>query len=170
MYPEPVTMHDNCNKQLNRGVLWTGRITYYRASVGVSGCFLVCCLSSAALAQVSELEMTDPQDDIPAQFSEAPMLAKLVAEGKLPPVEQRLPKDVEIVTPVEGIGEYGGTWREVHSVPDMGSLKMVLAYELPIRWKADYTGYEPGLAKSIIWSKDGKIITFQVVAPSRMLS
>ncbi|MEA3340879.1 MAG: ABC transporter substrate-binding protein, partial [Chloroflexota bacterium] len=33
-------------------------------------------------------------------------------------------------------------------------------YDPPVRWKADYTGYEPGLAKSWEWSDDGKTITF----------
>ena len=117
--------------------------------------------SSGAVGQESTLAMTDPQDDIPAQFNEAPMLAEMVAAGQLPPVQERLPKDVEVVTPVESVGEYGGTWREVHAAPDMGSLKMVLAYDPPIRWKPDYTGYEPGLAKSVEWSEDGKTITFR---------
>src|SRR3712207_4602076 len=44
----------------------------------------------------------------------------------------------------------------------MGSLKMVVAYDPPIRWKDDYSGYEPGLAKSIEWSEDGKTITFRL--------
>jgi peptide/nickel transport system substrate-binding protein len=73
-----------------------------------------------------------------------------------------LPKDIEVVTPVEGIGKYGGTWHEVHAAPDQGSLKMVVAYEPPIRWKPDYSGYEPGLAKSVEWSPDGKTITFHL--------
>ncbi len=45
------------------------------------------------------------------EFSEAPMLAKLVEQGKLPPVEERLPRNPLVVTPYEEVGQYGGTWR-----------------------------------------------------------
>ena len=42
-------------------------------------------------------------------ISEAPMLAALVAEDKLPPVDERLPQDVMVVRPRDAIGVYGGT-------------------------------------------------------------
>ena len=44
-----------------------------------------------------------------AHYSEAPMLWELVKEGKLPPVEERLPSQPLVVEPVEAIGKYGGT-------------------------------------------------------------
>ena len=43
------------------------------------------------------------------QFHQAPMFDALVSEGKLPPVEERLPENPQIVNPVEEIGQYGGT-------------------------------------------------------------
>lgn len=46
-----------------------------------------------------------------AKYQEAPMLADLVKAGKLPPVDQRLPKNPMVMTGFEGIGKYGGTWR-----------------------------------------------------------
>lgn len=42
---------------------------------------------------------------------EAPMLADLVKAGKLPPLEQRLPKKPWVVDSLEGPGNYGGNWR-----------------------------------------------------------
>jgi len=49
---------------------------------------------------------------VPAsRYSEAPMLADLVAAGELPPVDERLPENPDVVAPVESIGKYGGTWR-----------------------------------------------------------
>ena len=47
----------------------------------------------------------------PARYSEAPMLADLVAAGELPPVEERLPENPDEVAPLESIGKYGGAWR-----------------------------------------------------------
>lgn len=44
-------------------------------------------------------------------FNEAPSLAGLVSEGKLPPVENRIPKDALVVIPQDEIGQYGGQLR-----------------------------------------------------------
>ena len=53
----------------------------------------------------------------PTKFSEAPMLADLVKQGKLPPVTERVPKEPLVIKPVEGIGRYGGTWRRGFTGP-----------------------------------------------------
>ncbi|MEZ4863008.1 MAG: ABC transporter substrate-binding protein [Caldilineaceae bacterium] len=47
----------------------------------------------------------------PSKYSEAPMLADLVAKGELPPVEERLPANPTVVAVVESIGNYGGSIR-----------------------------------------------------------
>ena len=39
------------------------------------------------------------------------MLAALVAEGTLPPVEERLPQDVVVVRPRDAIGVYAAPFR-----------------------------------------------------------
>ena len=43
------------------------------------------------------------------KYHEAPMLHELVLQGKLPPVDQRLPKNPQVIKPYKEIGEYGGT-------------------------------------------------------------
>ena len=56
-----------------------------------------------------------------ADYQEAPMLAARVASGDLPPVEERLPDDPLVITPVESIGKYGGTWRQgMRTIADLG--------------------------------------------------
>lgn len=47
----------------------------------------------------------------PSKYNEAPMLAELVAQGSLPPVEERLPESPTVVSVVSAIGNYGGTMR-----------------------------------------------------------
>src|SRR5260370_7162083 len=47
-------------------------------------------------------------------FKEAPQLAQLVKDGKLPPVEQRLPTNPRVGTPLEETGQYGGVLRRAH--------------------------------------------------------
>ena len=50
-------------------------------------------------------------------FGEAPMLAARVAEGSLPPVEERLPDNPLVMEPWEEIGTYGGTLRTTSLSP-----------------------------------------------------
>lgn len=100
---------------------------------------------------------TEPMGPPPTLYNEAPMLAQMVVDGELPPVDDRLPPEPMIIQPVESVGEYGGTWHAVTSDPGAGNIKMKL-YDPPIRWKADLTGYEPGMA-TYEWSDEGKTFT-----------
>ena len=43
------------------------------------------------------------------EFHQSPMLDKRVAQGKLPPVEERLPDDPPVLEPYSETGKYGGT-------------------------------------------------------------
>ena len=54
-----------------------------------------------------------PNQPLPPDLlrKEAPMLEKLVSEGKLPPLEERLPRNPAVVEPVNEPGRYGGVWR-----------------------------------------------------------
>ena len=51
----------------------------------------------------------DISDTVPTSFSEAPMLAEMVAAGTLPPVEERIPVEPLVIQPTEMIGQHGGT-------------------------------------------------------------
>lgn len=55
-------------------------------------------------------------------YHEAPMLAELVAAGTLPPVEERLPADPLVVTPLNEVGVYGGEQRGAAFGPRTGQL------------------------------------------------
>ncbi|MBI4841754.1 MAG: twin-arginine translocation signal domain-containing protein [candidate division NC10 bacterium] len=56
----------------------------------------------------------------PKNFSQAPLLADLVKQGKLPPVGKRIPEEPMVVKPVHSIGKYGGTWRRGFTGPGDG--------------------------------------------------
>jgi len=47
----------------------------------------------------------------PTKYNESPKNAELVKQGKLPPVEERLPEEVKVVQPPHAIGTYGGIRR-----------------------------------------------------------
>ena len=58
----------------------------------------------------------------PTKFSESPIFAKMVSEGRLPPVAERLPiaADVMVLPVIDRIGDYGGTWRRGFTGPKDG--------------------------------------------------
>ncbi len=116
-----------------------------------------------SMSSVLAVEITDvPTHELAntPTYQEAPMLAIQVAAGTLPPVDERLPDDIQVITPTDGSGQYGGTWHNTTWWEGAGNIKMIL-YEPPVRWKPDYSGYEPGLLTQMpTWSANGQIITF----------
>lgn len=84
---------------------------------------------------------------------------KDVDAGRLPPLDRRLPEKPMAIGVREAIGTYGGTINTYHFGADGGMLKMWL-YDPPVRWKEDYTGFEPGLAEKWEFTDDGKTVTF----------
>jgi peptide/nickel transport system substrate-binding protein len=94
------------------------------------------------------------------RFSESPDLAELVKQGKLPPVEQRLPKEPLVVQPIEKIGKYGGElWApaaELNSWTNDGS-HIRLTYMLWI--DKNTNNIIPFLAKGYEFSKDARTLT-----------
>jgi peptide/nickel transport system substrate-binding protein len=98
----------------------------------------------------------------PGEYAEAPMLAEMVAAGSLPSVDERLPETPLVTTPVESVGQYGGTLHTASWWPEVGNVQLYFAVEAPIKWKADLTGYEPALVESYEWSEDGMTFTLHM--------
>jgi len=93
-------------------------------------------------------------------YNEAPMLAERVKEGKLPPVEERLPKKPCVVDVVDEIGQYGGTWRRAALSPTDIQTNARLTYETLVRWNADGSDVIPNVAERYEISEDGRTFTF----------
>src|SRR2546423_12473293 len=67
--------------------------------------------SVAGLPDIQGAELITDPARIPTTFRESPELAKLVADGKLPPVAERIGANPLVLKPVQGIGHYGGQIR-----------------------------------------------------------
>jgi len=89
------------------------------------------------------------------------MLADLVKAGKLPPLEQRLPKKPWVVASYEGIGKYGGTWRRAfQGVSDYwGPTKIV---DRSWAWFDKNLNLVPRMLESWSVSADGKVWTIKM--------
>ncbi len=94
------------------------------------------------------------------KYNEAPMLAELVKQGKLPPVEQRLPGKPLILRPVEQVGEYGGTFRGAYL--GLSDAYVIERWRLAriLEFSPDGSRITPGLAEKWEISKDSKEFTF----------
>jgi ABC-type dipeptide/oligopeptide/nickel transport system permease component/ABC-type transport system substrate-binding protein len=95
---------------------------------------------------------------------ESPILAELVREGKLPPVDERVGPEPIVYRGVEGVGNYGGTW--VRSLPSADMLGFYMRYELGCGTLLRFSphGYPalPHLARSYEVSDDNRVFTFHL--------
>lgn len=96
-----------------------------------------------------------------AAGKEAPALAKLVGEGKLAALAQRLPEKPMVVTPFEKVGVYGGSLRRGlrGSADHNGILRMVGNQGL-VRWNLQFTEPLPNVAERWEVNADSTEFTF----------
>jgi len=116
-------------------------------------------IKEVPVEKVVEKVVTATPLPMPEDVHEAPMLRKLVEAGELPPLEERLPLNPRVLAPVEEVGKYDGTLRYVHTAPDMGTLKMMAAYDTPIVINEDFSEYVPNLVSKWEFSDDGRSFT-----------
>jgi peptide/nickel transport system substrate-binding protein len=99
------------------------------------------------------------------KFGESPMLAEMVASGKLPPVEERLPKEVAVVrTPEDAANRYGG---EMHLIGFMEGAGIFTQFTEDtqkglLAWDVSYKTYYPNVAKGWKLSEDAKTLTLNL--------
>lgn len=92
---------------------------------------------------------------------EAPVLADLVREGRLPPVAARVGSEPVVMQGLEGIGRYGGAWhRLVNSYDDLKTIAWRLSASNFLRWSPQGYPLVPHTAKSWEISPDYKVFTF----------
>ncbi len=115
-------------------------------------------------------------------YSQPEWMDALVADGTLPPVEERLPKEPQVFLESgmsTGLGEYGGTWRDFSACPTEGwnlgagqtqgwfGINIIYQEALlktgPIFMRGDNVEPFPNLAKSFEWSDDGMEMTMNLI-------
>lgn len=99
----------------------------------------------------------------PDDSHEAPILQQAVASGELPALEERLPVNPKVVTPVEEIGQYGGTWHMgLSGGDDDALLYRTIGYEQLMRWSTDWSAVEPNIAESVDVNEEATEFTFHL--------
>ncbi|NLD42286.1 MAG: ABC transporter substrate-binding protein [Chloroflexi bacterium] len=98
--------------------------------------------------------------EAPTRYAEAPMFAEKTAKGELPAVEDRLPKEPQIVTPLERVGDYGGTLHVTTiRAEGYGDDTVLMGCEGIFRTDTDGSSVAPNIAKAWEFSEDGKEFT-----------
>ena len=93
---------------------------------------------------------------------ESPMLAERVAKGTLPKLAERLPASPMVVTPVAGVGSFGGTLQRAQtSATDIGVLQSFAPAGL-IEWTLAADAAEPSLAEEYSRSDDNRTYRFKI--------
>ncbi|MBS0662987.1 MAG: ABC transporter permease subunit [Verrucomicrobia bacterium] len=95
---------------------------------------------------------------------EAPVLARLVREGRLPPVAERTGPEPLVLEGPDGDGNYGGTWYRLATNPQDLEGVMPSRYSdvSLVRWSPQGYPIVPHLAKSWTVSPDQRIWTFHL--------
>lgn len=118
------------------------------------------------------------------EYHEPAWVTELVNQGKLPPIEERLPKEPQVFLKsglVDGIGVYGDSWRDFSACPTagwnyqagvshgwFGIESMSSNYNALVKTGPLYRADQdlepfPNLAKSWEWSADGLELTMHLI-------
>ena len=97
---------------------------------------------------------------------ESPMLEKMVNEGKLPPLEERLPENPLVENPVSEVGEYGGKlvlgtafFLDDERLPSRVDRNGFFQFSYPFPAEGPI---KPNLAESWEWNDDGTKLTINL--------
>lgn len=93
---------------------------------------------------------------------EAPALAQMVKDGKLPPLEQRLPKVPLTLAPLNAVGKYGGRIRTFWKGDWSGHFQESQYGHSPLRWIDDGLGIAPGMCDKWSTNADNTVWTLHI--------
>jgi peptide/nickel transport system substrate-binding protein len=97
----------------------------------------------------------------PRTLQEAPMLAELVKQGRLPPVSERIGRDPLVIEPLHEIGRYGGTLRRAFIGPSdfQGAARFTTGPDAFLYWDYEWKQLVPNIARAFDMSGDGRVLT-----------
>lgn len=134
----------------------TRRVFLKGTALGSAGLILAACTPAAPAAPAAPAQAPA----VAGNEKEAPMLRQLVADGKLPPLDERLPKDPVVLTPFDQVGQYSdGQMAQLNVGPDMGAYEFQFLYEAPYRWSPDASTVDTNLAIAHEYAADGMSMT-----------
>lgn len=105
-----------------------------------------------------------PKAGFAAAGKEAPQLAALVKDGKLPPLAERLPPNPMVVKPFEKVGTYGGSLRRgLRGSSDHNGILRMVGNQGLVRWNMEFTEVLPNLAEKWEVNDNATVFTFHLL-------
>lgn len=97
----------------------------------------------------------------PQRFQEAPALAALVRQNRLPRVEERIGEDPIVIAPLREIGRYGGTLRRAFLGPTdyQSAIRCASGPDGFLYWDYQWRTVIPNIARAFELSRDGRSLT-----------
>ena len=111
-----------------------------------------------------EVDYTDGRSASWYPKGEAPVLGELVAEGTLPPVEERVGEEPLVLQGPDGIGNYGGNWSDAVTWDSevWDRISKHTAAVTMVRWSPSGYPIIPNVAKTWESSDDLRVWTFHL--------
>lgn len=129
-----------------------------RSAAAAAGLILAGISSPVSASQVNP---STPQRRQGTTYQEPPSLASLAQAGSLLPVEQRLPVNPLVLTPINHLGSYGGRIRAISGW--LGGFWEEAQYgHSPLRWIEDGQAIAPGLCDNWQANADNSQWTFHI--------
>ncbi|WP_226781611.1 ABC transporter substrate-binding protein [Oceaniglobus trochenteri] len=114
-----------------------------------------------SVSLVAILAMAGPA--LAQEYTQAPELDAAVEAGDLAPVAERLPENPYVLTPIESVGTYGGTWRSaLKGTYDSGWIRRSVGYEPLVAYDLEWTGVFPNVAEEFEVNDDATEFTFHL--------
>ena len=95
---------------------------------------------------------------VPTKYNEAPVMATLVEQGKLPSVDKRVSNEPLVLIGADGVGKYGGP--QLRELRTRGEVNQALTHDGLLEKAFDGSAVEPNLAKAWKVENDYKSLTF----------
>lgn len=149
------------------------RRVFLRNAVAVGGGVLLlgACTSTTTTSrgkpELSGIEgaqlITDPAA-MPKKFNESPEFASLVAQGKLPPVAQRIGKLPLVLKPVHSVGHYGGQLRRgiLGNSDTLNAARFCAGPDSLLYWDYQVRKVVPNVARGYEFSDGNKVLTLHL--------
>jgi len=151
------------------------RRVFLRNAVVVGGgvLFLGGCTSTATtssgksgLGTIQGAQLVTDPAELPDKFKESPEFASLVAQGKLPPVAERIGKSPLVLKPLQNVGRYGGQLRRgvLGNSDTLNAARFCAGPDSLLYW--DYLGQKvvPNIAQGFEFSDGNRVLTLHLRA------
>ena len=120
--------------------------------------------SGASLPPIEGAQLLTDPASIPKAFKESPEFAQLVAQGKLPPVAERVSAAPLVLKPLQGTGKYGGQVRRgfLGNIDFQNAVRFCSGPDSLLYWDSKFENLVPNIAQGFELSDNDRVLTLHL--------